>query len=395
MAKARKRAQSAAREVLAAAAKQLTGNGNELELDDEDDDAENEVIAELRGMGAGEGFKYRVNKVSGKQGEPQGYCATYDAGELSLDTIREQFGGGKYRIRVVDQAGQYKGNATVEIVGLPKVAAPAAPVAAPAQDLGGIAQIIASLKPVAPATDGGDRLMTMILAMMENQGKMIAAMSAASKGPSVAEILAIVNAKGGGGGDKSPTELLLEGLKLGRELAGDGGGSSELDVANKGLDVLASFAANHATQPAAPAAPVARPARLPAPAAAAVTALAQPGGQDVGIMQKINWLKAQTANLVRQAARDKDPELYAEVMLDNLPPFISAQEIRERLGAADAVQQLAALNSDVLRFSEWFEDFRTEVVRMLDEAAAEAAGQGGTPVPGAYPVESGADDPTP
>jgi hypothetical protein len=359
MAKARKQTAAQARAALKSAADQLAEKSAELDLHDEDEDAENDVIAELRGMGAGDGYRYRVNKLSGKPGEASGYCATYDAGDLSLDAIREQFGGGKYRIRVVDQGGKYIGNATVEIVGLPKPAAPVTPAAAPVHDLGGIAEIIAAMRPPAPDAAAGDRVTTMLLAMMENQGKMFQAMMSRDKGPSITEILALVQNKGGG--DKSQVELLLEGLKLGRELGGDGGGS-ELDVANKGLDVLGQLIAQKQTEQA-PAVPMA-PRALPAPATAATPA-APAGGQDMGLIQKLNWLRAQATALVGQAKRQKNPELYAEVMLDNLPPFITAEEILQRLQAPDAVAQLAQLNAEVSQYAEWFEDFRQSVIELL------------------------------
>jgi hypothetical protein len=359
MAKARKQTAAQARAALKSAADQLAEKSAELDLHDEDEDAENDVIAELRGMGAGDGYRYRVNKISSKPGEAAGYCATYDAGDLSLDTIREQFGGGKYRIRVVDQGGKYIGNATVEIVGLPKPATPAVAPAAPAQDLSGIAEIIAAMKPAAPDAAAGDRVTTMLLAMMENQGKMFQAMMSRDKGPSITEILALVQNKGGG--DKSPVDLLLEGLKLGRELGGDSGGS-ELDVANKGLDVLGQLIAQKQNEQAPPPQQL-LPRALPATATA--TPAAPAGGQDVGLLQKLNWLRAQTTALVGQAKRQKNPELYAEVMLDNLPPFITAEEILQRLQAPGAVAELAQLNAEVNQHAEWFEDFRQAVVELL------------------------------
>ncbi len=75
-----------------------------------------------------------------------------------------------------------------------------------------------------------------------------------------------------------------------------------------------------------PPAPPARPA-LPAPAttgAATTFPVTAPGDP---MFQKLQWLKAQLGALLNQAARGKDPELYAEVMLDNLPTFVTAISI--------------------------------------------------------------------
>lgn len=108
------------------------------------------------------------------------------------------------------------------------------------------------------------------------------------------------------------------------------------------------------------------------------------------MLQKLNWLRMQTKGLVHQAERGKNPELYAEVMLDNLPPFIAVEELRERMSADDAVAQLAFLNGDVMRHAEWFEEFRQCVLDLLDgpdDDTEEVQTAGAAPAPAPAPIE--------
>jgi hypothetical protein len=113
----------------------------------------------------------------------------------------------------------------------------------------------------------------------------------------------------------------------------------------------------------------------------AETVQVQPGDENVKLLQQYNWLKAQVGHLVVQAARGKSPELYAEVLLDNLPPFITPGEILERLKVDDALTQLAQIDERVTQYAEWFEEFRDAVLEFLepeDSAQGLPEASGGT-----------------
>jgi hypothetical protein len=352
-----------------------------------DEEQEDDVISELRSLGAGDGYRYTVSRVARKPGESGGYCAQYSAGDLSLDNIREQFGGGKYRIRVIDERGQYAGNRTVEIVDLPKAAAPPAPVPAvvpQGADLNGIAAIIAAMRPQVAPDAGESGTMKLILAMVQQQGTMFQAMMSAQKSdaPSLTDLLALINAsnKGKAGADDA-VSMLLKGMELGKELGG--GESSMLDVAREGIHALVPLLeqerANKAAQPATPALPAPAPTGGAPGAVSTTQAAQQPQGESVSIMQQINWLRAQLQALVVQASRGKNPELYAEVMLDNLPEFITAEEIHARLSAPGAVEQLAQLDGRVRQYAQWFEEFRVALLELLADSGEEEPGPGAPP----------------
>jgi hypothetical protein len=234
--------------------------------------------------------------------------------------------------------------------------------------------------------------MKMILAMIQNQATMFQTMMSAQKSeaPSLTDLLALIQAsnKGKGGSEEGAVNMLLKGLELGKELGG--GDASMLDVAREGLHALgplleqdrATKAAQHAQQPALLAPPSPGAATAAAPTAAA----AQPQqGDSVGLVQQINWLRVQLKALVLQASRDKDPELYAEVLLDNLPDFITPEEIKARLSDPGAVEQLAQLDARVRQYPKWFEEFRAALVALLtDEPEEDAPG-----APPGVPVDGG------
>lgn len=324
---------------------------------------EADVLAELLALGGGGGVSYTVHKVRGGPGEQLGYCQTYSRDDLNLDAIRDQFGGGQFTITGRNSQKQYAGQRTIDIKPLPKPPTPAGTTAA---------EIAAALAANKPDPNGG--IMPLILKMIESQGQLLTAIltkpaPASPAGPSFMEILQMIKEMQPKGGADDSVKVLLQGLQLGRELGGDGGEKGILDVAEKGLDMLAPLLAEKAsagqTQPAAGTQPARQPAAVtkqPAPG----TVPAQPAAEKNPMLQKINWLRHQTKALVYQASRGKSAELYAEVMLDNLPEFITADEILQRIKPDDAVQTLAQLNGDVLKFVPWFEEFRKAVIEFLD-----------------------------
>lgn len=223
------------------------------------------------------------------------------------------------------------------------------------------------------------------------------------EGPKLTDILALINAsKDNNAGKSDPTEVLLKGLQLGRELAGGGGETGMLDVAKTGLEALMPLIQQgRQPQPAnAPAAPAVR--RLPAPDAPALVrppaTSAQPGagtqpgeGEEVKALQQLKWITAQLNILVNHAAREKNPELYAEVMLDNLPTFITLEDIAQHIGADDALDKLASIDSRVQQFRPWFEEFRKAVQAFLSDDGEEEGDEDDDP--GASDIDAPAGEP--
>lgn len=342
-------------------------------------DASMAAMDELRALGGDDVLSWTVVKVPTKPGERGGYCARYTSGDLSLDTIRETFGGGKYRVRGTDNAGKWVPGAskTIEVMELPRAPQPIAPANTPA--MGEIAQLIQAMR---PSGEGNSQTMQLLMGMIQAQGEMFKAIMnrPEPQHSSLAETLALIKATRPEGGD-SAVNMLVKGLEMGQKLGG--GETGMLDIAREGLSALAPLIAQQAAQPApqrvlvprAPAPVVALPA-----GAAPAAPVSQPVPENNPMLQQLAWLRAQVNTLVIQAMRDRDPELYALVLLDNLPPFITEEQLLERLSAPDAVAQLAALDGRVTAHAAWFEAFRQAILAQFDDentGPADAANDGG------------------
>jgi hypothetical protein len=333
-------------------------------------------LADLLGVDD-DGTKYTVHKQPQKPGERIAYCMTYTKSDLSLDTIRATFGGGTYRITGRDSKNQYVQSKLVTLFDMPKV-----PNAAGSGANADLAAVLAAAKA------GGNDMMPLIMEMIRSQGAQTAAMltamatnkPVAPSGPTFMEIMALMKEMNHKPDGESPVKMLLEGLALGQKLSGGGGEVGMLDVAKQGLEMLSPLIARDAAtprpngnprpmpqqpRPNAPVQPVNGAApqlpAAPAPSSTPVPEVPNP------MFQKLNWLKALTANLVVHAVKEHDPETYAEVVLDNLPPFITEDEILERLSPDNSVALLATLNPDVAKYPVWFEEFRQAVIRFLTE----------------------------
>lgn len=81
----------------------------------------------------------------------------------------------------------------------------------------------------------------------------------------------------------------------------------------------------------------------------------------------LGWLKEQLAGLAHQASLNKDPALYAEVVLDNLPPGVDPKMLLNFLGANDWWAKLTQFFPGVQPYPQWFADCRKELVNGLQE----------------------------
>ena len=80
-----------------------------------------------------------------------------------------------------------------------------------------------------------------------------------------------------------------------------------------------------------------------------------------------NDLPGFVSYLLDKAARDSDPALYAELIIDN----VDIDVVRSQLTRTDIVDQLVMMNPGVGAYRVWFEALRTEVVGILTELDSE------------------------
>lgn len=281
----------------------------------------------------------------------------WDAGAFTWKALQEACGGGKYRLTAKDAARRYTWSRTVT-VDPPRVVPSAEPAAL-------------------------DKLTMALSAMMEQQQKMFTLLISRGQAPAVtsdqvrSQVLAdlqamrdIVGVGQGGGSDK-----MLDALRLGVELAREGAGGdadSVVPIIGKFLDKFGEPLAEAVS---------ARLGALPAPATAAAANPAAPiqptrGKQTMKMAQAV-------AFLVEKAAAGGNVDLYAELVLDNIPEAI----LRPILDG-DVVARLAAVDPRVNNHAKWFSDLGAVLREALADDAAgtgseSAADQGGPGEPAA------------
>jgi hypothetical protein len=371
-------------------------SGGELEISDatgapRDEDAD--ALQELYELDGGSGARFEVRRTS--PAEFVGYVGTYSRDAFSLDTLQEQWGGGNFTIRVRGTGGNYVGSKTITLAGKAKhkaesvVNAQAAPVAS--GDGGQLAGVLSAIQ------KNNEAQMTMVMSLLTAVLSKPAPVAPPAPDPlaMIAALKGIMKPENSEGG---AVKLLLQGIELGKGLGEAGGETNMMDLVAKGFDTIKEAAS---LAPAPVPAPVRAPVqRLAAPVpnhpAPGMVPATEPAGEPpmTDQMKQIQWLRQQAGMLVKLAEKKKDPELYAEVFLDNLPPFVPAQLVYDTMSKPGAVAQLAMLNAAVGTHAEWFESFRAAVIDLLegdeeDEPGAEESGEGqldvGTSAPAGEP----------
>jgi hypothetical protein len=170
-----------------------------------------------------------------------------------------------------------------------------------------------------------------------------------------------------GGGAKEAVDLLLQGMKLGQ--GREGGGSIWAGAVEKAIDKLSPL-----VDAITPAAAAAVGARAPAPAngatAPALEAPAPVPGENP-MLQLLAWLQTRVREFIPLARAGKSPELYAEVILDQVPAGVTPQQLYQALKKEGAIDSLFSMLPSELRLQAvplrpWFMALREELLEYFD-----------------------------
>ena len=96
-------------------------------------------------------------------------------------------------------------------------------------------------------------------------------------------------------------------------------------------------------------------------------------------MSFLSWLRDNLQALIYQAGRNKDPGLYASVMLDNLPPGTDPALLKGFIERADWWPQLQTFAPGVTPYPAWFEEFREAVIEILNAPPEPGPADGTSP----------------
>ncbi len=159
-------------------------------------------------------------------------------------------------------------------------------------------------------------------------------------------------------------DVVKEGVKV---LGPSVGGAIEQTIIQARENAAAQNGAAHGTGQA--------PAALPAPngvppAGAHIQQAASEAGM-LDLLPHLTWLKGQLSKLANAAGRARDPELYAAMFLEELPPNLAPKRVLELLTREDWLQQLARFEPAITDATvPWWQALQQSLVGMIQEAMA-------------------------
>lgn len=179
---------------------------------------------------------------------------------------------------------------------------------------------------------------------------------------------------------KGAIEMFVQGITLARDLAPKEGETNSSDLLLKGLEMFAPTIAEATkqglnrqnTDPQKPG----FVGEQIAPPNQPLDADAQ-REHEMGLMKIA--MQHQLAFLIKQAEGGKDPELYAELLLDQ----VGVERALSFVGQPDAMQKLVAINPAVQLHHVWFDRLKAAIIELTtDEDAGEDTGNDAVPVVG-------------
>lgn len=150
---------------------------------------------------------------------------------------------------------------------------------------------------------------------------------------------------------KNAVAMLIQGLTLAKELGPKDGETNSSDILLEGIRQFGPALTNAAQTMQAK-----NPA-LPAPGDPQANADAD-REREMGLRQIM--FRQQLGFLVQNAANGKNPELYAELLLDQLGEKV----VLEFIAQPDALDRLIATNPDVANYRGWFEALRGSILEL-------------------------------
>lgn len=329
--------------------------GDEIEFDNVT--ALNNVLATLGASEESTSGFITVFKESASNGtKSEKYLGKFDITDYAsgnlLDHLQNNYGGGRYHVRVYiprpNRLGQVamKLNRYIDIAGDAKTSVPAA-IASQAQDL---SPLIATMQ---------QGFAAMLAAMQANQPKQQSRVEMLEEMKALRDIMApaasVVPPQ-----NYDPVAL----MKLGMEMANNGGGDGNSAWVGKMIDHFAPFMLGELQkqQQAKPELPSVSKQALPSPA--------QPAAHPTEEEQPVQlMLKGYLKMLSEAAARGAPVAGYADSILSMIPDA-DLSTLENILRASDWQAQLAKHTDVVNAYPGWFESLRNTLLAFIDDDRA-------------------------
>lgn len=314
--------------------------------------------------------------------EKAGFLMEIPTAQLSQAYIAKMCGPGKYRVRGIDQRGRYIGHRTFQIAELLQGAAAPSNPYAPNVDL-----ILSSISQQKQQLRDDIKFWASILA--PTLPLLIAWIQSRPKGQGNS-LTDLIGAVSGLKALSDPADPLKQIGQI-RDLIGavkdlapeaPATGSTWVDLVRDLGTQLAPLAVNvlgaraqAGTIPDGSGVPGPRPPPLgPTPSGPGTI----PNGTQQGdpMFALMNWLRPQLQMLIGKAAKNSDPELYAELVADNVPPNLPPEQIESFLRRPDWWQLLVQFSPAASPYQGWFTQLRDALLRMIAEGRGEQDNNG-------------------
>lgn len=369
------------------------------------------VTDEIRGTS---GARLMIVRTYPSTPDMAGYVGEMTPGEYSTEAIRERFGPGRYRVRIMGPKGFLPGGGQVHIA---KFAAPGGtPGAASASsDLASLLKLLNERDDARRKEDSEKKwklleltlpgAITVLASVLgRNTSPDLTALVAAMKpapAPSITELttaLASLKSLGPKDDEGSKLDTILKVLEFAKTMSGENGEKGEsnwIDVARdllkEGPAIVAPLLENLRGQ--ANATPVLLPqpmsARAIAPvpvapisqASSAESALSPPmpevaensipSGENDMMAFAMPIIRAQLAKLLQWASEKRRVELYAEVLLEELPPivhqYVTPAQALQYLKREDAIAMVTQYEPRLTPHTEWLKAMQGELIEIIEE----------------------------
>jgi hypothetical protein len=297
------------------------------------------------------------------------YLTKQDVSEFTMETVKQEFGGGNYKARFIDERGVYitqflfsiDPRFKPQLISSTSFSVP--PGVSITGDPSGLGEIRETLKQI-----------TLILAQL-SQKKEVDPLSGMEK--LVAIITPLIQREPShtpeaSAGVEKYIDMFTKGMEMGQAMNGD----SYLPVVEKMgmplLNMLGELVKNGKGVQAKVAQAV--PTNVQVPKEKPQTVPATPGTPNT--LER--YLQFYIPQLIALAKQDKDPALYADLMLDQIPEqFLST--LHQLLLQPTLIEQLVGVHPEIKNYEQWFKDFIQFATEGLTPEAAQEAGENTTP----------------
>jgi hypothetical protein len=332
-----------------------------------------------------DGVRFQITRIAPK--ESHGFVGEILPAEFSAQTLLERFGPGVYRIRALGPNNLYVAGGGRMTIG-PTLTRTTTPSPPPQTD---VAAVLLQLdeRRTREQREATDRYIRWAAILGPIVTPLLTKLLG---GNAVNDVVGLVVKLKELNPQQSDDRLdvFLRALEYARDndRGGTGSDTSWLGFAREALETVRPAVAGFFTPPvdtATPSASVRPIVRLPAqptpppsvghgPAPVVEPASpTQPSSSNgsnpmiAKLLPHIPWLRGTLAQLIYQAAASKNPELYAEVVLDNLPRNLEPRDFHSLIASDDWWTWLRQFAPDVAPHEQWFAAFRAEVLSMLED----------------------------